>query len=229
MSEATQATLRKLDDRIARRSILAHPFYRAWTAGELTREQLATYAEQYYPHVEAFPGYLEAAVETTDDAVIRAELLDNLREERSEPRAHPEIWLSFAEGLGLSAAEVAAAETTPATAKTVATFRELCSGATAQAVTALYCYESQQPEVACSKAEGLKSFYGITDDGTLEYFTVHQEADVRHREGERNAIARCLEAGATEEQVLAAADQALDAYWNLLDGVCEATGIALDC
>jgi len=225
MSDHTATTLQKLDELIARRSILNHAFYLAWTAGELTQDQLATYAEHYYPHVEAFPGYLEKAAAGTEDSVIRAELLDNLREERFEPRAHPEIWLSFAEGLGLNGAAVASSTPTDATAATVASFETLCSADTTSAVTALYCYESQQPEVACTKAQGLKSFYGIEDDATLEYFTVHQEADVRHREGERNAIARCLEAGATESQVLAAADQALDAYWSLLDGVCEATGI----
>ena len=58
---------------------------------------------------------------------------------------------------------------------------------------------------------------------------MHQEADVRHRQGEREAIARCLEGGATEEQVLGAAEKALDAYWGLLDGVSEATGIDLAC
>lgn len=216
----------RLERRIAERSILEHPFYRAWNAGELSREQLATYAEHYYPHVEAFPGHLEAAAERAEDAAVRAELLDNLREERSEPRAHPEIWLDFAAGLGLDREAVAAAEPTAATRSTVDAFRRLCEGETAEALTALYCYESQQPEVSRTKAEGLERFYGIADEATVEYFRVHQEADVRHREGERRSLIACLEAGADGEAVLAAADQALDAYWSLLDGVCEATGIA---
>ena len=66
------AVLRRLDDLIASRSILEHPFYVAWTAGTLSREQLAAYAESYYPHVAAFPGYLEQAAANATDAVVRA-------------------------------------------------------------------------------------------------------------------------------------------------------------
>ncbi len=229
MTDSTTRVLGQLDELIARRSILQHPFYQAWTAGELSQEQLAVYARQYYPHVEAFPAYLRCAIDGARDEVIRAELLDNLREEESEPRAHPEIWLTFAAGLGQDAATVKSAPATSATRTTVEAFEALCAESTVSAVTALYCYESQQPEVAHTKAEGLCEFYGIEDPATLEYFTVHEEADVRHRAGERQAIARCLEAGATETQVLSAAERALDAYWGLLDGVSESTGIALVC
>ncbi len=225
MNECT-AVLRELDALIARRSILDHPFYQAWTRGELTREQLAAYAAQYYPHVAAFPSYLEKAIAGSDDAVIRAELLANLREEEGVPKPHPELWLDFARGLGADPEAIVAAPPTAATGATVASFDALCAGPTVAALTALYCYESQQPAVAETKAEGLRRVYGVEDDATLAYFTVHQEADLRHREGERQGIGRCLEAGASEGEVLAAANAALDAYWNLLDGVCEATGVA---
>ena len=225
MQHDISAVLDELDRRIARRSILQHPFYQAWTAGELSREQLATYAALYYPHVEAFPEYLRTAAAGTEDAVIRAELLDNLREEESEPVAHPQLWLDFAQGLGLEPEQVAQAPACASTAATVRAFHELCATGTTEAVTALYAYESQQPEVAATKADGLCRFYGIEDEATVRYFEVHTEADVRHRQGERDAIARCLAQGATPEQVLSAADRALDAYWQLLDGVCEATGI----
>lgn len=221
-----EAVLAELDRRIASRSILEHPFYQAWTAGELSREQLATYARMYYPHVEAFPAYLRDAIERAEDAEVRAELQDNLREEESVPAPHPALWLDFAAGLGLDADDVAAARPADSTQVTVDTFRRLCQGQSVEALTALYAYESQQPEVAATKSHGLREFYGIEDDATHRYFTVHAEADVRHREGERTAIARCLEQGASAETLYQAADQALDAYWTLLDGVCAETGIS---
>jgi pyrroloquinoline-quinone synthase len=221
--------LDQLDRLIAERSILEHPFYRAWNDGALTGEQLATYARSYYPHVAAFPGYLEAALETTDDGEIRAELADNLREELSEPAPHPQLWLDFAAGCGCDRREVADAESTAATAETVAAFRRLAEASAASALAALYAYESQQPEVARLKADGLCQHYGIDAPEALAYFEVHAEADVRHRDGERRALARALENGATGEEVLDAARQALNAYWGLLDGVCRQTGIPLSC
>ena len=225
----TNETLKQLDDLIASRSILNHPFYQAWTAGTLTRADLQTYAASYYPHVAAFPGYLETAAAGAQDAAIRAELLDNLREELSEPAPHPELWLQFADGMGADRSTITAAPTTEATQTTVAAFQSLCQESTLAGVVALYAYESQQPEVAKRKAAGLCERYGVTDSKTLEYFTVHAEADVRHREGERRAIASLLENGASANETLKAANRALDAYWGLLDGVCVEAGIEMVC
>jgi len=225
----TKETLKQLDDLIASRSILNHPFYQAWTAGTLTRADLQTYAASYYPHVAAFPGYLETAAAGAQDAAIRAELLDNLREEVSEPAPHPELWLQFADGMGADRSTITAAPTTEATQATVSAFQSLCQESTLAGVVALYAYESQQPEVAKRKAAGLCERYGVTDSKTLEYFTVHAEADLRHREGERRAIETLLENGASADETLKAANRALDAYWGLLDGVCVEAGIEMVC
>ncbi len=39
-----------IDNDIAAKHLLKHPFYLAWTRGELSREALADYARQYYHH-----------------------------------------------------------------------------------------------------------------------------------------------------------------------------------
>src|SRR3954466_14670944 len=85
-------TIRCLDELIQSRSILAHPFYQAWRRGELTTRQLATYATVYFSHVAAFPGYLERASHRADDPLVRAELADNLSDERGNPAPHNELW-----------------------------------------------------------------------------------------------------------------------------------------
>lgn len=219
-------TIRCLDELIQSRSILAHPFYQAWRRGELTRRQLATYASVYYPHVAAFPGYLERASDRANDPAVRAELADNLRDERGKPAPHNELWLDFAEEMGADRAMVATATPTSAAARTVETFNTVTSGDTAGAIAALYAYESQQPEVAKEKLGGLRDLYAVTNPRALTYFEVHAEADVLHSEGERKAIESCLAAGASHEAVLISAGTALDAYWGLLDGICEDAGVA---
>lgn len=220
--------LAALDELIRRRSILDHPFYRAWTAGTLSRADLAVYARIYYPHVAAFPSYLESAAARTADAEVRASLLDNLADERGNPAPHPELWLRFAEGVGADRQRVETGPPHAAAAATVTTFRRLCNRSTAAGLAALYAYESQQPEVAARKADGLRERYGVEDEATLAYFTVHSDADRRHRDEERRALARLLDHGSTRgSEILGAAAQALDAYWGLLDGVCTETGI--DC
>lgn len=213
-----------LDDLIRSRSILRHPFYVAWQRGELTPEQLATYARLYYPHVAAFPGYLEAALSHTDDPVIRAELESNLADERAEQMPHTGLWLDFAEELGCDRNAVTSAAAHAAAADTVRVFARLSGQSLGAALAALYAYESQQPEVARQKADGLRSLYGVQSPKALAYFDVHATADIQHREGERHALACCADAG-TAGEILQAAGEALDAYWRLLDGICEAAGV----
>ncbi len=216
-----EVALRALDELIEARSILNHPFYRAWERGELTQEQLATYARVYYPHVAAFPRYLEQALAGADNVSIREELERNLDDELHVPKAHSELWLDFAAALGLERQQIVEAEPHPAVKGAVESYSRLTSNSTAGALAALYAYEAQQPEVSLRKADGLIGYYGIEAPEALAYFGVHAEADLEHRAGERRALGHLLETGASGEEVLDAAEQALDAYWALLDSVCD--------
>jgi pyrroloquinoline-quinone synthase len=219
-------TIRCLDELIQSRSILAHPFYVAWQRGELTREQLGTYASFYYPHVAAFPGYIERAHDRAANPLVREELEDNLADELANPAPHHELWLDFAEEFVVDRAALTAAQPRPAAAAIVETFNARTSADTAGALAALYAYESQQPEVAKQKVAGLRERYGVTNAKSLAYFEVHAQSDVRHSEGERQSIMRCLADGASHESVLESASEALDAYWGLLDGICEEAQIS---
>jgi pyrroloquinoline-quinone synthase len=223
---AASVVLNELDELIRQRSILQHPFYRAWEEGTLTREQLATYAKVYYPHVSAFTRYLVATLEHADDSHTRAELEDNLQDELGNPAPHDELWLDFGAHVGLDRNAVAAAAAHPAAAHIVATFEGLAQEGLATGLAALYAYESQQPDVSRAKADGLRTHYGVDEPAALAYFAVHETADVRHRQGEREALAACIESGVPGEVVTEAATRALDAYWGLLDGVCEEIGIS---
>lgn len=219
--------LRALDDLIRERSILQHPFYRAWQRGELTSDQLATYSRVYYPHVAAFPRYLTNAMKCTDDSVIRSALEQNLEDELTNPAPHPELWLDFAAATGQEKQAVKCAEPGPKTTDSIATFDRLTNRDIASGLTALYAYESQQPEVAAEKLRGLRQRYGIHRPQALSYFAVHATADLEHRAAERSAIERCLNSGTSPATIINAAEEALDAYWNLLDGVCEEAGLQL--
>jgi len=217
--------LRSVDDLISSRSILGHPFYVAWERGELTRDQLAVYARTYYPHVAAFPGHLEAAIERAYDPWVRAELGRNLMDETTHPKAHHELWLDFADELGLDRSTVQTETPRPAAAAAVVAFRRLTCGSTTGALGALYAYESQQPEVSQRKMEGLRRHYGVGSYKALAYFDVHATMDTQHRSAERESLARCVDAGANADALLRAVGSALDTYWGLLDGICDEVGI----
>src|SRR5436853_6768093 len=102
--------LQQIDSRIAAKHVLQHSFYLAWARGELSREALADYARQYYHHVAAFPTYLSAVHAHCDDQPTRRQLLSNLIDEEAGSPNHPELWLQFAEGLGVSKADIQTSE-----------------------------------------------------------------------------------------------------------------------
>jgi len=218
--------LEQIDNDIAAKHLLKHPFYLAWTRGELSKEALADYARQYYHHVAAFPTYLSAVHANCDDQVTRKQLLNNLIDEEAGSPNHPELWLQFAEGLGVSACDVRNTAKEPETKKLIETFRSTCGdGSTAQGLAALYAYESQIPEICESKIDGLKKHYGFTDPKHYEYFSVHIEADREHSAAERKMLREHV-GNQNLESAKASVKRVLDALWEMLSGVCRRHAIA---
>ena len=170
-----------LRDAVMEYSMLKHPFYVAWTEGKLSKAVLREYAKQYYAHVSAFPTYVSGVHSRCEDLSIRQELLENLIEEERGAENHPELWLRFAEAFGVTREDVRAADLLPSTKDSVRSFQSLTQSADyREGLAALLAYESQIPEVAQTKREGLKNFYGIEDERAVAFFRVHESIDILH-------------------------------------------------
>jgi pyrroloquinoline-quinone synthase len=218
--------LEEIDNDIAEKHLLKHPFYLAWTRGELSKEALTDYAQQYYHHVAAFPTYLSAVHAHCDHQATRKQLLNNLIDEEAGSPNHPELWKKFADGLGVEDADRAQTEKQPETKNLINTFRSVCGQrSTAEGLAALYAYESQIPSICESKIDGLKKHYGFTKPEHYEYFTVHIGADREHSAAEREMLSRHLDAH-NFESVKVSVNRVLDALWNMLSGVCRRHAIA---
>src|SRR5258708_29597095 len=98
----TNEFFEQLDARIAKYDLLCHPFYKAWSAGELTREDLREYAREYFHHVQAFPSYLEEFGSRVSNGQLRRVVLMNRDDEMGADgsRPHSELWLDFLTGMG---------------------------------------------------------------------------------------------------------------------------------
>jgi len=214
----------RLQARIAPYNLLTHSFYRAWTAGELTREDLREYASEYWHHVSAFPTYLSALHSRLGDTELRRTVLRNLLDEEGidaqDDKPHSDLWMDFARGCGAKEAEVRDRTAQPETQALIATFHKLMQQENAVAgLAALYAYESQVPEIARQKAAGLCQHYGA-DATTCRYFTLHQTADVHHAEVWKRAIHDELARDSnSDDEALDAAETAAQALWSALDGV----------
>ena len=86
--------------------------------------------------------------------------------------------------------------------------------------TALLAYAAQVPEIAETKIDGLKKFYGVNDERGLAFFSVHHEAGKYHADTSRRILEQQVSADETD-QITTACDQALTALWHMLDGVQE--------
>ena len=227
----------RLEASIVRYDLLCHPFYKAWSAGELTRDDLREYARQYYHHVEAFPCYLAELALRLDEGELRRAVLANMCDEKgiaggsgmdSEPHSEPhsELWLDFAEGMG-ARRDMRGHQPLPEIKSLMKHFHHVASeGAPEAALAAFYVYESQVPRVAKEKEHGLRKMYGV-DDKTCGYFSMHTTADVYHSNVWRRQLESRLAANPeAAEAALDAAESTARMLWQALDGI-EAARITL--
>lgn len=203
----SQSVWERIEESRARHNVLEHPFYLRWSAGELSRDELARYAGQYRHATEALARLCTQTAETAPDD-HRAEIEAHANEEE----AHVGLWDDFVEAAG---GEIGA-EPTPETAECVSTWTAP-DGYLAQ-LARMYAIESGQPEIARVKREGLASFYGINGGAGSEYFRIHEEADHVHAEESRRLIEDAMSPD-DEDALVAAAESAFTANWRLLDGV----------
>lgn len=218
--------LTKLDALVAEKHLLKHRFYCLWSEGKLTKDHIREYAISYYPHVAAFPTYVSGVHSHCEDAALRQELLENLIEEERGEKNHPFLWRRFAASVGATESDLSSSPRTPEIAETIAEFRRATrSGSVPEGLAALYAYESQIPEISKTKREGLAAFYGIAEPDAVRFFTVHEEADVWHRQVEREALGQVAQSPEQRENALAAADRCLTALNRALDGILRENGL----
>jgi pyrroloquinoline-quinone synthase len=224
----------QVEQELAKHDLLRHPFYQAWSNGELTTEDLKFYAEQYYHHVSSFPTYLTALHSRLPEGPMRREVLANAFDEECGGVAgtctgegmpefacsHAELWSWFAEGMGGEASKLDANAPIAEMSDLVCTFRAIAQEApVAAAFGALFAYESQVPRIAGEKRNGLQRHYGASDR-TCSYFTLHQTADIHHSNVWRNIISGLVEKDERRAgEALEGVSRAARALWTALDGI----------
>jgi len=201
----TQRTWDRIESARERWNVLRHPFYRRWSAGELSGEELARYSGQYRHAVKAIAEVSDAIAEGAPER-------PELRRHAAEEREHVALWDGF-----LAAADGSADD--PATAETTECVRawEEDHDLLGSLVT-LYAIESGQPEISRTKREGLVGPYGFADGEGTAYFQIHEARDVEHA-AEARALIEELAGEGDEERLATEAEAAFRANWRLLDGV----------
>jgi pyrroloquinoline-quinone synthase len=200
----------RIEQARARWNVLEHPFYQRWSAGELSREELAAYSGQYRHATVAIAELSAAVAEAAPEAERPA-----LRRHAAEEEAHVALWDGFVETIGGDATAAPSEETRECVVAWTA------DGDRLEQLVRLYAIESGQPAISKTKREGLAEHYGVEDGRGNEYFRLHEKADVHHAAHGRSLIEAHLD-GADPEALAIAAEAAFKANWRLLDGVAAA-------
>jgi pyrroloquinoline-quinone synthase len=176
-------------------NLLKHPFYQAWSNGQLPITTLRTYAEEY----GAFIAQLPEGWQTLND-----------RETVQEEREHAELWDNFAAGLDthVGVAQIPAV-------KDLVNESRMAFADPISALGALYAFEVQQPATAQSKLAGLRAFYHLSP-AIEPYFEVHS-----HNAHEAEKLLRRIQqlSVADQQRAVQACELMSRALWDALSGI----------
>jgi pyrroloquinoline-quinone synthase len=187
--------IERIDAARERWNVQEHPFYKRWSCGELSRDELAWYAAEY-----------RHAVVALADTAAKSGHEDHAREEAQ----HVDLWDEFAAAFGADTSRAPS----PETAECVTAWT--APGNRREALAVLYAIEAGQPAVSKTKLDGLAEHYGVaTDEPGAKYFALHTELDHEHADESR----RELTDGDDDDRLVEVAEAALRGNWTLLDGV----------
>ena len=209
--------LSHLDDLIASRSLLKHPFYQKWSNGELSLGDLRVYAKEYFHLVQRIPGIVTRVRDRVRDRDMQERISDNIREEQQ----HVELWKRFAKSLGVTEQELTEHQPSQKVCDAVHAMEVLAEEGAVQGIVCMYAMEAELPKIAQTKKSGLCEFYDLISEDAHVYFDEHLKEE-KHLQ-----VWRAFEV--EETAAYRAAATSLTAQNQVLDAVCEACGISMDC
>ncbi|MBM2816466.1 MAG: coenzyme synthesis protein [Ignavibacteria bacterium] len=137
-------------------NLLQHPFYQAWSDGNVSPRSLASYSDAYMAFIEGMPVFWNKIVEGLN---AQSPFSDKIIKEE---QYHIELWKKWSAKLTTEYERVSLDDI-------VARFNEMTPS---ELLGAIHSFEMQQPGVAQTKKEGLIKFYGFTEE-ELVYFDEH--------------------------------------------------------
>lgn len=205
----------RIDSEIEQRSLLKHPFYKAWSEGKLDLAELRGYSIEYFQLVKMVPSLVENIRSKAKDSGVYSEISQSLTEEKE----HIAPWVQFARSLGVSEDLLQGYDGDAASNDAISQLDSLSKLSFEEGVAAMYAYEKELPKISRSKIDGLEKFYGLTSHDAKHYFEIHEVADVKHAALWKEILDRI--SPDDEALALSAARRSLEAQNKLLDSVME--------
>jgi pyrroloquinoline-quinone synthase len=206
--------IQRIDKMIEEQSLLKHKFYVMWSEGKLSMQSLNGYSKEYFQLVKAVPSFVDKVMQKSP-----SELQSKIASNRDEESEHIEPWMKFASALGVSSSELQNYGGHDKTKQAVSNLSCLMDSFEGGAA-AMYALEQEIPKISLSKIDGLRKFYGLSEDDAIEYFRLHAEADIRHAALWRKILEKT--SASKEDDLAEIANKSLAAQNLLLDSCYDA-------
>lgn len=152
---------------ILKHKLLDHPFYQKWEKGEITLQQLSSYAKSYNDFISNIPQYWEYIINNFDsENPVGKKII-------KEENEHIFLWNKWSEKLPST-------DSYPSMKKDIDSFNKMNAS---ELLGAVHAFEIQQPDVAKTKKAGLINHYGFAGEDT-KYFDEHMNETEHIRFGE---------------------------------------------
>jgi pyrroloquinoline-quinone synthase len=198
---------------IEKQSLLKHDFYQLWQEGKLTLDHIAGYSKEYFQMVKIVPSLVKNVLESNVENKYQTSIQNTLEDEL----AHIEPWINFSTSLNVDRNELLNYNPDGLTKQSIDSMLSISKASFEESVAALYALEKELPKISETKLEGLKKFYGITDDESNEYFNIHKEIDIYHSKVWETILNETL--FEMKDKILNSVKVSLEAQNMLLDSV----------
>ncbi len=174
--------------KMAHHPFKTHPFFHRLERGEVPLPVVQEWVKQFYPWLSSVPiamaeRFSNCSWDPENDRYRRM-ILDQLVEEAGDPKGkapgHPELWLRFAEGIGVPRTEVQSAPLLPSTMVAIDDFL-YTNRVNTFYVSAAGSSEPPNVELCARLLPAFRQHYHV-DEAHLEYYNLHVVADVEHSE-----------------------------------------------
>ena len=216
--------------KMAHHPFKTHPFFAQLERGEVPKPVVREWVKQFYPWLAAVPiamaeRFANCSWSPENDRYRRM-ILDQLLEEAGDPKGkaagHPELWLRFCEGLGVSRKEVHEATLLPNTMVAIDDFL-YTNRVNPFYVSAAGSSEPPNVELCARLLPAFRTHYGVPDSH-LEYYNLHVVADVEHSEWIGQIVAGFAHSPDVRRQMWDQMLRGFSIHAMLVDGVLAAHG-----
>lgn len=206
------------------RSFGGHPLWFKIAEGRLSRAALGEFAGQFYLQVAEFPRAVSALHSRCPDLGERVKLAESVYEEEtgrlSGSKAHPELFLDFAAGVGVPRARMLATQPLPSTSALIQWFEystkilPFHEGVAAINLAA----EGQVVGAFGPFARALEKHYGL-DATAVAFWDVHERADAEHSDVGDHIVLRWATTPERQDAIRRAVRTSLGMWWQFFDGM----------